>query len=150
MKEIRADISGLMEAHRIRRKICPTDVRKLRQDILFEEMVQKRRYQLSVLFCLEKEINLVSKSLKKITLENLIDLEVLPFNFSYVNKNVAGKGVVFPKNPPIGCDCRGERICILNNCCPEMFNRQSTYDERGLVMVSIIFFKRAHTLTIII
>ena len=83
-------------------------------------------------------MNLLSKCSKKIRVENVVDLEILPYNFSYVNKNLPGDGVVFPKNPPIGCDCIGERICVLNNCCPEMFSRRATYNEHGLVMVSEI------------
>lgn len=126
----------MMENYQVTRKICPNLVRKLRRRVLYEEFTERRRDQLSLLFCLEKEINLVSKSAKKIQVENYVDLEILPFNFSYLNANKPGAQVSFPKNPPIGCDCIGRRICLLNNCCPEMFNSQPIYNEFGEVMVS--------------
>lgn len=136
--EIHSTIIRMMENYKTERRMCPALVKKLRRCILHEELAQRRRDQLSLLFCLEKEINLVSKSVKKIEVENFVDLEILPFNFSYLNANVPGVDVSFPKSPPIGCDCIGKRICLLNNCCPEMFNSQPTYNEFGEVLVSQI------------
>lgn len=134
--EINTSIVKLMQHYQNSHKIVPQFVKKLRQSILREEMINKRRQQLEVLFCLEKEINLISKSPKKIDVVNYEDLEILPYNFSYVNSSIAGQDVCFTKNPPIGCDCIGKRICLLNNCCPEMFNSRATYNEAGQVMVS--------------
>ncbi|XP_065205525.1 histone-lysine N-methyltransferase SUV39H2-like [Planococcus citri] len=133
--EINTMIVKMMRDYKTTQKTSPQLVQKLRQNILREEMVNKRRDQLSVLFCLEKEINLVAKCRKKITVENFVDLELLPFDFSYINANIAGADVSFLKHPPIGCDCIGKRICLLNNCCPEMFNSQPTYNEDGQVMI---------------
>lgn len=138
--EIRAMIVKFIYSYQTARKISPIFVKKLRLSILQEEITNKRREQLSMLFCLEEEINLVSKSSKKISVINFQDLEILPFDFSYINSNIAGDDVSFSKNPPIGCDCIGRRICLLNNCCPEMFNSRATYNEAGEVMVCDLSF----------
>lgn len=130
-------ITRMMQLYQNERKICHALVKKLRLWIQQEELVNKRRQQLTVLFCLQEEINLVSKSVKKIEIQNNVDMEILPFNFSYINSITPGPEVSFPENPPIGCDCVGKRSCFLNKCCPEMFNRQTTYNEFGEVMVGL-------------
>ncbi len=134
-QEIDFMILKLMEDYQIQRKLCHVKVKKLRQSILKEELVHQRREQLSLLFCLQEELNLISKSSKKIELENFVDTAVLPSNFTYINANEVGQDISFSKNPPIGCDCIG-RFCFFNNCCPEMFNSQPTYNKDGQVLVS--------------
>ncbi|KAK6993691.1 histone-lysine N-methyltransferase SUV39H2 [Biomphalaria glabrata] len=67
----------------------------------------------------EKEINAITKGFDQAYLyvENKVDFEGPPENFIYINERKEGPGVVIPKDPLIGCECRN---CFEDkkNCCP--------------------------------
>nr|CAD7426987.1 unnamed protein product [Timema monikensis] len=64
----------------------------------------------------EQDMNNTSKDKAKIFVENEVDLEGPPDNFTYVNNYVPGEGVHIPEDPVIGCNC-GEECSPGSKCC---------------------------------
>ena len=65
----------------------------------------------------QKKINEVNKDPAKIFVENKVDLEGPPANFTYITDYIAGKGVEIPSEPIIGCEC--ESCTASSDCCPK-------------------------------
>ncbi|XP_060570833.1 histone-lysine N-methyltransferase SUV39H2-like [Ruditapes philippinarum] len=74
----------------------------------------------------EKHLNAVSTDPAPISVENEVDLEGPPENFEYINDYKAGRGIVIPNDPVIGCecsDCFGEK----SQCCAVQFGVEFAY-----------------------
>lgn len=53
----------------------------------------------------EKEINRINCDPAKVVIENNVDAEGPPANFTYIAKCFAGKDVTIPDDPIVGCEC---------------------------------------------
>lgn len=78
-------------------------------------LTRKRCRQLMKLKDWEEHLNQVDKS-KKLTVENNVDLDGPPENFTYINQSIPGSGVTIPNDPPIGCECLACN-CRSKSCC---------------------------------
>ncbi|XP_059057324.1 histone-lysine N-methyltransferase Su(var)3-9-like isoform X1 [Achroia grisella] len=78
-------------------------------------LTRKRCRQLMKLKDWEKHLNHIDKS-KKLTVENNVDLDGPPENFTYISQSIPGAGVTIPNEPPIGCDCIACN-CRSKSCC---------------------------------
>lgn len=61
-------------------------------------------------------INECSQGYPFIAVENEVDMELPPTNFTYISQNVPGKGVTIPDDPLIGCECIGKCTTDSGNC----------------------------------
>ncbi|XP_065214992.1 histone-lysine N-methyltransferase SUV39H2-like [Planococcus citri] len=115
----------------------------LRRKIILEWILELREVQLLTLQQMQLEINLISDNEAEITVENNVDLEVLPANFTYVNNNVPGYGVTIPTDPPIGCNCLlgcawSKQKIVSGSCCTDNADVEPAYDDNK----RLIFTKR--------
>ncbi|CAG2061616.1 unnamed protein product, partial [Timema podura] len=74
----------------------------------------------------EQDMNNTSKDKAKIFVENEVDLEGPPDNFTYVNNYVPGEGVHIPEDPVIGCNC-GEECSPGSKCCAKEWESRFAY-----------------------
>lgn len=58
-------------------------------------------------------INAASQGKPYVVVENEVDLELPPPNFTYISRNIPGNGVTIPEDPLIGCDCYS--VCGLSS-----------------------------------
>lgn len=97
------------------------------------EFARKRREVLELLKKWETEINRKSETCR-ILVENNVDLEGPPQNFTYITDYKAGEGIEIPDDPLIGCECRN---CYENqkNCCSMQSGGNFAYNRYGYLKV---------------
>lgn len=105
-------------------------VNTIKKQLLMLKLKDERTKQLEMLQQWESDINITSKDPAPIRVINCIDLEGPPPNFTYINKYIAGYGIVIPNDPPVGCDCNQ---CGKNCCCIKEVN--AAYTKDGLIKV---------------
>lgn len=80
----------------------------------------------------EAQINAVDKS-SKLTVENDVDFELPPMDFTYINDVLPTDGLIIPDEPPIGCECppdteTGKSSCSPSTkCCGKLFGSEMAY-----------------------
>ncbi|XP_028142318.2 histone-lysine N-methyltransferase Su(var)3-9 isoform X1 [Diabrotica virgifera virgifera] len=87
-----------------------------KRSILLYQLVLKREVQMKKIKAWEDSINDLDKGEAIITVENTVDLEGPPEDFTYINEYVAKCGIQVRSVPEKGCSCVecGPR---LKNCC---------------------------------
>lgn len=95
---------------------------------------QKRQRVLAELKQWEKQINAVAPEEAPIIVENGVDLEGPPQNFTYINDYKAGEGIIIPDDPLVGCDCTD---CYenRNSCCAHQSGGTFAYSRWRRVVV---------------
>jgi len=93
---------------------------------------QKRRNLLARLKEWEKQINSISEE-AYISIENSVDLEGPPLNFTYINDYKPDKDIVIPDDPLVGCDCAPDCYKNRDNCCAHQSGGQYAYSPFGRV-----------------
>lgn len=63
-------------------------------------------------------MNAVAKGRPQIYVENLVDLDLPPAKFQYINEYQAGKNVTIPRESPVMCECTPDCHTDKKNCCP--------------------------------
>lgn len=84
-----------------------------------------------------ESINSIDQS-KNLRVENLVDLELPPFDeFTYTNDVVPRDGIVIPNDPPVGCECteNSGQCSAKSNCCANAFESKFAYTTKGAVRV---------------
>ena len=78
----------------------------------------------------QRDINRINTDPAEIRVENNVDLEGPPPNFTYIAKNFAGEGVIIPNDPIVGCECTS---CIdeQKNCCGHRAGSSFAYYKRN-------------------
>jgi histone-lysine N-methyltransferase SUV39H len=82
----------------------PMAVQNIKNDLVIREFHFKWQEQLKKLQVSEMLMN-SSADKAHIKVENLVDLEEIPTNFTYVNDCLPAEGISIPVDPPVGCDC---------------------------------------------
>ncbi|XP_034253072.1 histone-lysine N-methyltransferase Su(var)3-9-like isoform X1 [Thrips palmi] len=94
-----------------------------------------REQQLLLLAEWETEINKLSPHEARITVENDVDNERAPANFTYIASYIAGPNVVLPEDPPIGCacsDCGPKSVCCNSqNDAPFAYQKKRLHVPQG-------------------
>lgn len=70
----------------------------------------------------------------RIVVENHVDLEGPPENFTYITNYIPGEGITIPEDPLVGCCC-GDCFANKDECCAAGAGVDYAYDENGLVRV---------------
>lgn len=99
---------------------------------------QKRCHQLKIIKKWESRINATDKS-SNLRVENIVDFEVPPTDFVYINDVFPGEGVVIPEDPIMGCECAAEEegggCSRQSNCCGKKFGSKFAYNKTRAVAV---------------
>lgn len=95
----------------------------------------RRTEQALQLRIFEQRINATDKS-SNLTVENVVDFEGPPTDFTYINEILPGDGVVIPSDPFIGCDC-GPNGCgyRMKECCGRNSGSEFAYDYKRRIRV---------------
>lgn len=121
---------------RVKSKTYDTIYSRVLADIRLLPYYKKRLDQLQHIFEWKRKINLIDNS-SKLRVENNVDFEVPPIDFTYTNDVVPGDGVTIPDEPPIGCECNtidggcGKR----SNCCGKISGSQFAYNRNRSICV---------------
>lgn len=83
----------------------------------------------------EIEINKVSSDLACVSVENDVDLEGPPTNFTYINDYKPGEGIIIPDDPLVGCECEPDCISNKHQCCGHQSGGQFAYNKWRRVAV---------------
>lgn len=79
------------------------------------------------------QINATDQS-SRLTVENDVDFEVPPMDFTYINDVLPRDGIIIPDEPPIGCDC--EPKCSQHTtCCGKLSGSKRAYDRKRILRV---------------
>lgn len=100
----------------------------------FITFVEKRYDTLKTLKKWECDINKLLTGSAKIKIENNVDLEVFPDNFTYITDYQAAEGIIIPDDPPVGCECDNcyeER----KSCCASQSGNIFAYSRFGTLNV---------------
>ena len=72
-------------------------------------------------------MNCVSKDPGKIAVENDVDDDGPPTDFTYINDYLPRNDIVVPDDPLIGCQC--EKECEIKGCCPDRNDAFMAYSK---------------------
>uniref|UniRef100_A0A915J472 Histone-lysine N-methyltransferase n=1 Tax=Romanomermis culicivorax TaxID=13658 RepID=A0A915J472_ROMCU len=100
-----------------------------------ESSNNRRRQFLAKLKESQRKIDEVchKNNLKSIKLENNVDYELFPENFSFIVENIYDKSINFDKEALIGCKC-ALRCSLKDNCCPIEMGSELAYKRNGQIM----------------
>ena len=115
----------------------PMSVQEIKNDLVIREFHFKRQEQLTKLRLFELEVNVVSAGKPPIKVENLVDLEEMPINFTYVNDYLPGEGITIPEDPLVGCDCQPACSPDSGNCCVKKSGATFAYGPDKLLIVPV-------------
>ncbi|XP_049835843.1 histone-lysine N-methyltransferase SUV39H1-like isoform X1 [Schistocerca gregaria] len=113
------------------------NILKVKNDILVRTYDIYRMVQLDALKTWEKELNDKATEKAKIFVENDVDLEGPPSNFTYINDYIPGKGVVIPDDPPIGCTCGPKCDRHSKECCGQQSGSIFAYSHKHLLVADV-------------
>lgn len=113
------------------------NILKVKNDILVRIYDIYRMVQLDALKTWEKELNDKATEKAKIFVENNVDLEGPPSNFTYINDYIPGKGVVIPDDPPIGCACGPKCDRHSKECCGQQSGSIFAYSHKHLLVADV-------------
>ncbi|CAK8689282.1 histone-lysine N-methyltransferase SUV39H2-like [Clavelina lepadiformis] len=77
----------------------------------------------------QKKINSINGQKPLLAIENEVDLEPFPSNFTWIVNNIPGKGVTLPVDPLLGCNCVdgcGNNL-DKGGCCPGVHKGRFAY-----------------------
>ena len=101
----------------------------------FFDFIDERKKLQPILKKWEQEYNLKIKQetlQAEIRIENLVDLEGPPDNFSYISSCKIDPSIVyFDEDPPIWCDCNSNCYDNKANCCPSNMDGKFVYTRNG-------------------
>ncbi len=80
----------------------------------------------------EKSLNEINSDPAPIVVENDVDLEGPPDNFSYINDYREGPGITIPQDPIIGCDCQ-DCFQTKKQCCAHNAGSDFAYNKKKKV-----------------
>lgn len=103
--------------------------------ILMYQLVLRREIQQKKLIAWQETINKMTGEEAIINIENNVDLEGPPENFSYINDCIPTNGIVLPTEPAYGCNCT-ECGPKLKECCGRQPHNGFTYTLRGKINVN--------------
>ncbi|XP_077977365.1 histone-lysine N-methyltransferase SUV39H2-like [Glandiceps talaboti] len=109
------------------------DYKRLKQEEE-EEIDPETRALKKRLQAWEADINSKCTDPASIQVENNVDMEGPPSNFTYINEYMPGPGIVIPNDPLIGCECTN---CFENAeiCCPSLPGAKFAYNRHGRIRV---------------
>ncbi|XP_048511712.1 histone-lysine N-methyltransferase SUV39H2 isoform X1 [Athalia rosae] len=108
---------------------------KIKYDIALYQFHIQRSTQLKLLEQWENKIRLITKNKPVVRVENVVDLEGPPTDFTYVDDYLSGKGVTIPNDPPVGCECS---ICeVKSNCCGKQSGGSFAYTTTKRIRVPL-------------
>ncbi|KAL7292029.1 hypothetical protein TKK_0014313 [Trichogramma kaykai] len=109
-------------------------LRDLKDEVFHALTKQERVKQLKTLSDWEDEMNDIAKNQPNIKVENEVDLEGPPANFTYINVYQATEGVIIPEDPIIGCGCDN---CDWKkrDCCYAQYGALFPYTATGRIRV---------------
>ncbi|XP_044756629.1 histone-lysine N-methyltransferase SUV39H2-like isoform X1 [Coccinella septempunctata] len=98
------------------------------------DLLVRRENQLAALKAWSDRIN-EEKEKVPLLVENRVDLEVLPRDFTYINENISGRNVRMPKHVISGCECVecGPKI---KACCGRQEYNGFTFTKAGRINVN--------------
>lgn len=100
------------------------------------DQIQNRQTQRDALKDWEHYINSQGINLNMVV-ENYVDYEGPPLNFTYINEYLPGEGVTIPQDPPIGCKCDNDCAFLCRkNCCAEMSGGKFAYNAKKRIKIS--------------
>ncbi|XP_022099527.1 histone-lysine N-methyltransferase SUV39H2-like [Acanthaster planci] len=105
----------------LERAISPVDLSNQRRNV--QRALRRWRAQLNKV-CTDNAVILV---------ENRVDLEGPPKDFTYINDYKPGPGIVIPTDPLVGCDC--EDCSSESNCCAQKSGAPFAYSKFGRIKV---------------
>lgn len=94
----------------------------------------RRAEQLLHLRAFEQRINATDKS-SNLSVENVVDYEGAPVDFTYINEIRPGDGVVIPTDPFVGCHCDGPCGYRSKTCCGRNSGSEFAYDCKRRIRV---------------
>ncbi|XP_043936221.1 histone-lysine N-methyltransferase SUV39H1 [Protopterus annectens] len=80
----------------------------------------------------EKHLNLKRNHKGRIFVENEVDLEGPPRDFTYINEYKVGDGITLTE-VAVGCECRNCYNEAVNGCCPGVSMNRFAYNDQGQV-----------------
>ncbi|XP_063242582.1 histone-lysine N-methyltransferase SUV39H2 [Bacillus rossius redtenbacheri] len=108
----------------------------VRRQLLLRELAAMRVQQRELLDQWEYEMNTITKNEAPIKVENNVDLEGPPEEFTYITDYLPGEGISIPEDPPIGCSClKCERR--TRTCCGHLSNSVFAYTQDRRLMVPL-------------
>lgn len=96
-------------------------------------LTQKAK-QRQVLKCWETHINKNSRHKARIYIQNEVDMEGPPRDFTYIEDYRVGDGVDITPTA-LGCECKDCFSHPVSGCCPGLAQHRLAYSDRGLVRV---------------
>uniref|UniRef100_W8BZJ9 Histone-lysine N-methyltransferase n=1 Tax=Ceratitis capitata TaxID=7213 RepID=W8BZJ9_CERCA len=133
---LKADLI-LLAQFRVCRSRSQREQEKIRKRVinmmLMKPVYYRRKQQLIGLRTFQERMNQVEQA-APITVENLVDLEMIDSAFKYVKESFAGKNVKMQDDPPIGCKCENE-CAPLSSCCARMADSYFAYDKAGRLRI---------------
>ncbi|XP_019845738.1 histone-lysine N-methyltransferase Su(var)3-9 isoform X1 [Bactrocera dorsalis] len=133
---LKADLILLAQfrACRSRNQREPEKIRKRIIDMmLLKPVYYRRKQQQNELQSFQDRMNKIENS-APITVENLVDLEVIDSAFNYIKDSFAGVNVKMQEDPPIGCKCEND-CAPLSLCCARMAGSYFAYDKTGRLRI---------------
>ncbi|XP_072483367.1 histone-lysine N-methyltransferase SUV39H1 isoform X2 [Notamacropus eugenii] len=100
---------------------------------LVDFLVQKAQ-QRKALQRWERELNAKRTHKGSISVENEVDLDEPPWNFTYINDYKLGKGITL-NQMAVGCECRDCLGAPAKGCCPGVSMTKFAYNNQGQVRV---------------
>lgn len=82
----------------------------------------------------ETHLNSLSKEKGRIRVENIVDLEGPPKNFTYITDYKVGDGIYLCEMA-VGCECTDCLNCPVEGCCPGVSQHKFAYNELGQVRI---------------
>lgn len=100
------------------------------------DYIEKRQIQLEGLHDWANYINSQGINMNMIV-ENVIDFEGPPLNFTYINEYLPMEGVHIPQDPPIGCKCENDcSYQTRKDCCADMSGGKFAYNSKKRIKIS--------------
>ncbi|XP_012681529.2 histone-lysine N-methyltransferase SUV39H1-A isoform X2 [Clupea harengus] len=96
-------------------------------------LIQKAK-QRQILKCWETRINKSSRQNGRIYVQNDVDLEGMPQDFTYIDDYRVGEGVEITPTA-VGCECKDCFRDPVAGCCPGLAQHRLAYTDRGVVRV---------------
>jgi len=111
-------------------------VKNVVEQLTFMKCKDRREIQQAELRTWERNINKLCNDPAKLEVENLVDYDLPPKDFRYINASFAGKGVTIPTDPVVGCECT-DCISCQKECCPKQAGSHFAYNRYHRLKISL-------------
>ncbi|XP_037925202.1 histone-lysine N-methyltransferase Su(var)3-9 [Hermetia illucens] len=115
-----------------RKKTEEKIMNRIKEQTLVKPYYYKRKQQKIEMAEWMEAINRIETK-ANLRVENEVDYESPPKNFTYTMFNIPGAGVVIPNDPPIGCECI-DGCNYRSQCCGKMSGSHFAYVSKGKVL----------------